>query len=64
VGIYELLMMNDELKRAVVGGAKTDVLRDIAIKNGMKTLKAYAMILMEQGLTTVEEVLSNLAVSN
>jgi type IV pilus assembly protein PilB len=64
VGIYELLMMNDELKRAIVGGAKTDVIRDIAIKGGMKTLKTYAMILMEEGLTTVEEVLSNLAVSN
>jgi type IV pilus assembly protein PilB len=64
VGIYELLLMNDELKRAIVGGAKTDVIRDIAIQTGMKTLKEYAMILMENGLTTIEEVLSNLAVSN
>ncbi|HEX4998608.1 MAG TPA: ATPase, T2SS/T4P/T4SS family, partial [Terriglobia bacterium] len=53
VGIYELLMMNEELKRAIVAGAKTDVIRDIAVKSGMKTLKMYAMMLMEQGLTTV-----------
>jgi type IV pilus assembly protein PilB len=62
VGIYELLLMSDELKRAVAGGAKTDVIRDLAVKNGMKTLKSYAMILMAEGLTSVEEVLTNLVV--
>jgi type IV pilus assembly protein PilB len=62
VGIYELLVMNDELKRAVAGGATTDAIRDLAIKNGMRTLKDYAMILMADGLTTVDEVLTNLVV--
>ena len=62
VGIYELLSMNDELKRAVAGGAKTDEIRDLAVKGGMKTLKQYAMILMAEGLTSVEEVLTNLVV--
>jgi type IV pilus assembly protein PilB len=62
VGIYELLLMSDELKRAVANGAKTDVIRDLAVKNGMKTLKMYAMILMAEGLTSVEEVLTNLVV--
>ena len=62
VGIYELLSMNDDLKRAVASGAKTDDIPDLAVKNGMKTLKQYAMILMAEGLTTVEEVLTNLVV--
>ena len=62
VGIYELLSMSDDLKRAVASGAKTDEIRDIAVKNGMKTLKQYAMILMAEGLTSVEEVLTNLVV--
>ena len=30
----------------------------------MLDLKHYAMILMEQGLTTVDEVLTNLVISN
>ena len=30
----------------------------------MKTLKEYAMILMAEGLTSVDEVLTNLVVSN
>ena len=62
VGIYELLAMSDELKRAVGSGANTDVIRDLAVKNGMKTLKQYAMILMAEGLTSLEEVLSNLVI--
>ncbi|MBI4472985.1 MAG: type II/IV secretion system protein, partial [Acidobacteria bacterium] len=64
VGIYELLVMSDELRRCVASGEKTDVIRDMAIKNGMVSLKDYAMILMAQGLTSVDEVLTNLVVSN
>jgi len=58
VGIYELLVMNDELKRPVARGAKTDEIRNLAIANGMKTLKDYAMFLMAEGATSVDEVLS------
>jgi len=64
VGIYELLTMTDELKRSVAAGAKTDEIRELARKCGMKTLKEYAMILMSEGLTSVDEVLTNLVVSN
>jgi len=64
VAIYEVLVMNDELKRAVAAGAKTDTLRDLAEKGGMINLKEYAMFLMEKGLTTVEEVLTNLVISD
>jgi type IV pilus assembly protein PilB len=64
VGIYELLTMNDDLKRAVARGAKTDEIRDIAKASGMKTLKEYAMFLMAEGLTGVDEVLSNLVVGS
>jgi type IV pilus assembly protein PilB len=62
VGIYELMIMNDELKRAVAHGARTDEVRTIALAGGMKTLKDYAMILMAEGLTSVDEVLSNLVI--
>ncbi len=58
------MMMNDDLKRAVARGAKTDELRTLAIQEGMLTLKEYAMVLMAEGLTSVDEVLQNLVVSN
>ncbi|MBI2150559.1 MAG: Flp pilus assembly complex ATPase component TadA [Acidobacteria bacterium] len=64
VGIYELLVMNDEIKRAVARGAKTDELRTICVANGMKSLLEYAKILMAEGLTTVDEVLTNLVVGS
>ena len=64
VGIYELLTMNDELKRGVARGAKTDEIRDIARAAGMRTLKEYAMFLMAEGLTSVDEVLTNLVVGS
>jgi type IV pilus assembly protein PilB len=64
VAIYELLTMTDELKQRVAAGAKVDEIRELARKSGMKTLKEYAMILMAEGLTSVDEVLTNLVVSN
>ena len=65
VGIYELLTMNDDLKRAVAHGARTDEIRDIAKASGMIVdLKEYAMYLMAEGLTSVDEVLTNLVVGN
>ncbi|PYR84004.1 MAG: hypothetical protein DMG18_10950 [Acidobacteria bacterium] len=64
IGIYELLTMNDDLKRAVANGAKTDEIRDIARAGGMRTLKEYAMLLMADGLTSVDEVLSNLVIGS
>jgi type IV pilus assembly protein PilB len=64
VGIYEILTMNDDLKRAVARGARTDEIRTLAIQEGMLTLKEYAMVLMAEGLTSVDEVLQNLVVSN
>jgi type II secretory ATPase GspE/PulE/Tfp pilus assembly ATPase PilB-like protein len=56
--------MSDELKRAVASGANTQTVMELAIRNGMKPLKQYAMILMAEGLTTVEEVLSNLVIES
>jgi type IV pilus assembly protein PilB len=64
VGIYETLIMNDDLKRAVANGAKTDEITALALASGMKTLKEYAMVLMAEGLTSVDEVLSNLVIES
>ena len=39
VGVYEVMIMNDELHRLVSGGAKSDEVRDCAVKHGMMTLQ-------------------------
>lgn len=39
MGIYELLMGTDEVKRLIQANARMEEIRDQAIKDGMKTLK-------------------------
>ena len=64
VGVYEVLMINDELRHLIAEGSDTQVIRQAAIASGMKTLKEYCLILLEEGLTTVDEVLRTVIVQN
>ena len=58
VGIYEVLKMNAELRSVVARGGSTEEITACALKNGMLDLKHYAGILLKEGHTTVEEVMS------
>jgi type IV pilus assembly protein PilB len=62
VGVYEVLRMNAELRRLVSSGASAETLVDTAIKNGMKTLKDYSVWLLQNGWTTLDQVLQAVAV--
>ncbi|HVN98333.1 MAG TPA: ATPase, T2SS/T4P/T4SS family [Syntrophorhabdaceae bacterium] len=62
VGVYEVLMVNDELRHLIAEGSDTQVIRRGAIQNGMKTLKDYCLILLQEGLTSVDEVLRTVVV--
>jgi type IV pilus assembly protein PilB len=64
VGVYEVLMINEELRHLIAEGADTLAIRDAAIRSGMKALKEYCLILLTEGLTTVDEVLRTVAVQN
>lgn len=56
VGLFELMIMNDDLREMVVAGASTDELREKAITFGMVTLRTAGMQFAYEGLTTVDEV--------
>jgi type IV pilus assembly protein PilB len=62
VGVYEVLRMNAEMRRVVAGGGSAEAISDLAIKNGMKTLKDYSVWLLENGWTSMDEVLQVVAV--
>ncbi|MBZ5515893.1 MAG: GspE/PulE family protein [Acidobacteriia bacterium] len=62
VGVYEVLRMNAALRKLVVGGGKSEEIAAVAVQNGMKTLKDYSVWLLENGLTTMEEVLQVVSV--
>ena len=56
-GIYELLVMNDEIRRLVVEGADANQIRRAACEAGMKTLRQDGAAKVIRGVTTIEEVL-------
>jgi type IV pilus assembly protein PilB len=62
VGVYEVLRMNPDLRRLVAGGGSPEAISELAIQNGMKTLKDYSVWLLEGGWTTMEEVLHVISV--
>jgi type IV pilus assembly protein PilB len=55
-GIYELVIMNDELRDLISAGASTDQLRNACRREGMQTLRESGMRAIYKGLTTIEEV--------
>ena len=62
VGVYEVLRMNAELRRLVATGGTAEAIAEVAIKNGMRTLKDYSVWLLEKGWTTMEEILQVVSV--
>lgn len=56
-GIYELLVMNDELRVALHKDVDATRLARIAIDNGMRRLRDDGVRLIRAGVTTAEEVL-------
>lgn len=56
VGVYEILAMNDTLSAAVAKRSTTEVMRRLALENGMKTLLGYGLDLVREGHTTLDEV--------
>jgi type IV pilus assembly protein PilB len=57
VGIYEVLQITDEFKDLIVSNAPHAELRQLAIEQGMKTLREQAVQLVTQDQTTIAEVL-------
>ena len=56
VGIYELMIMSDELRDAIAAEASGDDLRSIARQQGMTTLRESGLKLIFDGQTTIDEV--------
>jgi type IV pilus assembly protein PilB len=56
VGLFELMVMNDDLRELILKGASTDELREAARGFGMITLRDSGMQFAYEGTTTAEEV--------
>ena len=56
-GVYEIMVLNDELKALITPGADIQALRQRAVGQGMCSLRKAAMHKVAAGLTTMAEVL-------
>ena len=57
VGLYELLVLGDEARRAVHPAHDMTALRRQAVKDGMRPLRLAGVMKVAEGQTTVDEVL-------
>jgi type IV pilus assembly protein PilB len=55
--IYELIVLDEEIRSLIISKTSSNVIKDAAIKKGMKTLKNSGLEKAMQGITTIEEVL-------
>lgn len=60
-GIYEVMPFTQNLKEAVLAGANSLELKKKAMEEGMRTLRMAAISKAAEGMTTLEEALSNTA---
>lgn len=56
-GIFELLTVNPEIRRLIYEGGNQDLIREAALRAGMRTLHDAAMTKMKAGVTTIREVI-------
>ena len=56
-GLYEVMLMNEELRRIVLADGSTAELRAAAVRNGMRPLRQSGLVAVTEGRTTIEEVL-------
>jgi type II secretory ATPase GspE/PulE/Tfp pilus assembly ATPase PilB-like protein len=59
IGIFEMLVISDEIKKKLVSNAGIGELRDQAVREGMYTMKRDAMLKIKEGITTFDEVMNS-----
>ena len=60
-GLYEVMALSSPLRRGILKGASTEELRDLAVSEGMLTLRMDGMVKVKKGITTLEEVIKETA---
>jgi type IV pilus assembly protein PilB len=63
IAIFEVLRVTDAIKRLLIRDSQPDALRRQAVDDGMKTLRESGVEKIDQGLTTIGEVMRSVQVS-
>ena len=56
MGIYEIILMNSEIRRLITEQASTNTIKMAAKNNGMNTLRESGLFAIFNGLTTIQEI--------
>ena len=56
LGLYEVMKVNENIRELIMKSGNADEIKDCAIKTGMRTLLNYGLELVNQQLTSLEEV--------
>jgi general secretion pathway protein E len=56
-GIFEFLRINDDIQKLILGKKDSNIIREAARKNGLRTLREDGWLKVKQGITTIPEVL-------
>ena len=57
VGVYEVLSLNDDVRRLLLAGASAKIIREQAIADGMVPMRRDGMLKVKHGLVTPAEIL-------
>ena len=63
IGLFEVLKVTDSVKRLLVRDASPETVRDQVIKEGMTSLRESGLAKIDEGLTTISEVMRSVHVS-
>ena len=55
--VFEMMLINDDIRKLLAEGGKTDEIRQAARKAGMQNLQAEGIILVAKGITSLPELM-------
>lgn len=55
-GMFEVLILTDEIRQAIQANPRVDAVRAVARKAGMRTLQEEGIVFVAQGVTSLEEL--------
>jgi len=56
VGLFEIMVFNDEIRDLIMNQGSTAVLREAGVKNGMRLLRDNGLAAIYDGITTIDEI--------
>ncbi|MDQ7038092.1 MAG: GspE/PulE family protein [Aquificota bacterium] len=54
--VFEIMEVDEDLRKMIIKGATADDIREVAIKKGMRTLYKSGLLKVRKGVTSLEEV--------